>query len=137
MALSLKLILIFALTISSSIPKNLKIEKRNLSKKEGSFKILNYNVGGLPEIISSSTPSKYTKSISPKLNSYDVVNVQEDFGYNDDLTSKLDFPYQTYFTGNAPFGNGLMTFSRFPLYMSTNVKWEETHGIIVDGVLNK
>ena len=102
-------------------------------KRKGSFKILSYNVGGLPEIISSSTPSKYTKLISPKLNSYDVVNVQEDFGYNDDLTSKLDFPYQTYFTGNAPFGNGLMTFSRFPLYMSTNVKWEQTHGIIVDG----
>ena len=133
MALSLKLIFIFALTISSSIPKNLKNEKRNLAEKEGSFNILSYNVGGLPEIISSSTPSKYTKLISPKLNSYDVVNVQEDFGYNDDLTSKLDFPYQTDFTGNVPLGNGLMTFSRFPLCMSTNVKWKETHGIIVDG----
>ena len=100
---------------------------------EGSFNILSYNVGGLPEIISSSTPSKYTKLISPKLNDYDVVNVQENFGYNDDLNSKLTFPYKTDFTGNVPFGNGLMTFSRFPLCMSQNVKWKDTHGIIVDG----
>ena len=59
---------------------------------DGYFNILSYNVGGLPEIISSSKPSKYTKLISPKLNDYDVVNCQEDFGYNDDLTSKLEFP---------------------------------------------
>ena len=100
---------------------------------DGSFNILSYNVGGLPEIISSSTPSKYTKLISPKLNDYDVVNCQEDFAYNDDLTSQLELPYQTEFSGNVPFGNGLMTFSRFPLYMSTKIKWKDTHGIIVDG----
>ena len=100
---------------------------------DGSFNILSYNVGGLPEIISSSTPSKYTKLISPKLNDYDIVNVQEDFGYNDDLTSQLKFPYQTEFSGNVPFGNGLMTFSNFPLYMSTKIAWKDTHGIIVDG----
>ena len=100
---------------------------------DGSFNILSYNVGGLPEIISSSTPSKYTKLISPKLNDYDVVNCQEDFAYNDDLTSQLELPYQTEFSGNVPFGNGLMTFSRFPLYMSTKIKWKDTHGIIIDG----
>ena len=100
---------------------------------DGSFNILSYNVGGLPEIISSSKPSKYTKLISPKLNDYDVVNCQEDFGYNDDLTSKIDFPYRTEFSGNVPFGNGLMTFSRFPLFMSTKIKWKDTHGIIIDG----
>jgi endonuclease/exonuclease/phosphatase family metal-dependent hydrolase len=100
---------------------------------DGSFNILSYNVGGLPEIISSSTPSKYTKLISPKLNDYDVVNCQEDFAYNDDLTSKLELPYQTEFSGNVPFGNGLMTFSRFPLHMSTKIKWKDTHGFIEDG----
>ena len=100
---------------------------------DGYFNILSYNVGGLPEIISSSTPSKYTKLISPKLNDYDVVNVQEDFAYNNDLISQLKFPYSTEFSGNVPFGNGLMTFSNFPLYMSTKVKWKDTHGIIIDG----
>ena len=100
---------------------------------DGYFKILSYNVGGLPEPISSSTPSKYTKLISPKLNDYDVVNCQEDFGYNDDLNSQLKHPYRTEFSGNVPFGNGLITFSMFPLYMFTKEKWTCTHGIIIDG----
>ena len=131
MGLSLKFVFILSLLTRAVIPRNL--QQRKTEEMEGSFNILSYNVGGLPEIISSSTPSKYTKLISPKLNDYDIVNVQEDFGYNDDLTSKLEFPFQTEFTGNVPLGNGLMTFSKFPLYMSTNVKWDETHGIIVDG----
>ena len=100
---------------------------------EGTFNILSYNVGGLPEIISSSKPSKYTKLISPKLNDYDIVNCQEDFGYNDDLTSKIEHQYRNDFSGNVPFGNGLMTFSKFPLYNFKRLKWKDTHGIIVDG----
>lgn len=100
---------------------------------DGSFNILSYNVGGLPEPISSSTPSKYTKLISPKLNFYDIVNVQEDFAYNKDLISQIVHPYRTDFSGNVPFGNGLMTFSKYPLYMFKRVKWDCTHGIIIDG----
>ena len=100
---------------------------------DGHFDILSYNVGGLPEPISSTKPSKYTKLISPKLNDYDVVNCQEDFAYNNDLVSKLELQYRTEFSGNVPFGNGLMTFSRYPLYMSTKEKWTDTHGIIIDG----
>ena len=100
---------------------------------DGYFDILSYNVGGLPEPISSTKPSKYTKLISPKLNAYDVINCQEDFAYNDDLISKIEHSYKTEFSGNVPVGNGLMTFSKFPLYMSTKVKWKDTHGIIIDG----
>ena len=90
--------------------------------EEGTFNILSYNVGGLPEIISSSKPSKYTKLISPKLNDYDIVNCQEDFGYNDDLTSKIEHQYRTDFSGNIPFGNGLMTFSKYPLHNYKRMK---------------
>ncbi|OUM60347.1 hypothetical protein PIROE2DRAFT_46344, partial [Piromyces sp. E2] len=100
---------------------------------DGSFTILSYNVGGLPAIISSSSPAEYTHQISPKLNKYDIVNVQEDFGYNDELTSAIQFPYKTDFSGNVPFGDGLMTFSKFPLCVSTRVAWKDTHGFITDG----
>ena len=131
MGFSLKSILILILTVSTVIPKNLS--QRRLEDMEGCFNILSYNVGGLPEIISSSKPSKYTKLISPKLNDYDIINVQEDFGYNAELTSQLKLPYRTEFTGNVPLGNGLMTFSKFPLYMTSNEKWKDTHGIIEDG----
>jgi endonuclease/exonuclease/phosphatase family metal-dependent hydrolase len=131
MGFSLKSIFILTLTVSTVLPRNLS--QRRLEDMEGSFTILSYNVGGLPEIISSSKPSKYTKQISPKLNDYDIINVQEDFGYNDDLTSQLKLPFRTKFTGNVPFGNGLMTFSKFPLYMTSNEKWKDTHGFIEDG----
>ena len=131
MGFSLKSIFILTLTVSTVLPRNLS--QRRLEDMEGSFNILSYNVGGLPEIISSSKPSKYTKQISPKLNDYDIINVQEDFGYNDDLTSQLKLPFRTKFTGNVPFGNGLMTFSKFPLYMTSNEKWKDTHGFIEDG----
>ncbi|KAL6633028.1 hypothetical protein LY90DRAFT_702411 [Neocallimastix californiae] len=111
---------------------NIRYDQPN-SQTYGSFTILSYNVGGLPAIISSSSPAEYTHQISPKLNKYDIVNVQEDFGYNDELTSMLDFPYQTEFSGNVPFGNGLMTFSKFPLCLTTKIAWEKTHGFISDG----
>ena len=123
MSPSFKEIFLLFLLISSSFSKDY----------DGVFKILSYNVGGLPEIISSSKPSKYTKLISPKLNYYDVINVQEDFAYNKELTSQLIHPYMTEFSGNIPFGNGLMTFSKYPLYMFKKIKWKDTHGIIVDG----
>ena len=52
MGLSLKFIFTLSLLISSAIPKNL--QNRRTEQMEGSFNILSYNVGGLPEIISSS-----------------------------------------------------------------------------------
>ncbi|MCR5154328.1 MAG: endonuclease/exonuclease/phosphatase family protein [Lachnospiraceae bacterium] len=99
----------------------------------GTFKVLSYNVGGLPAIISSSSPAEYTIQISPLLNDYDIINVQEDFAYNSELTRYLNLPYATDFTGNVPFGDGMMTFSRFPIYMETRVGWDETHGVFTEG----
>jgi len=43
------------------------------------FMVLAYNVAGLSDIISGSTPSKYFGLISKLLNDYDIVHVQEDF----------------------------------------------------------
>ncbi|OUM58382.1 hypothetical protein PIROE2DRAFT_16369 [Piromyces sp. E2] len=109
------------------------VKRYNSNGIDGSFTILSYNVGGLPAIISSSSPAEYTHQISDKLNKYDIVNVQEDFAYNKELTSKLQFPYSTEFSGNVPFGDGLMTFSKFPLFTSTRVAWKDTYGFITNG----
>ena len=108
-------------------------KNENNEKNEGSFSILSYNVAGLPELISSSHPIIYTKQISPKLNKYDVVNVQENFAYNKDLNSKLNFKYKTEYSGNVPLGDGLMTFSKYPLYMFDRITWKDSHGFIVNG----
>lgn len=55
---------------------------------EGSLTVLSYNVAGLPNLISSSNPLVNTKLISPKLNDYDIVNVQENFAYNKNFKFK-------------------------------------------------
>ena len=108
-------------------------KNENNEENEGTFSILSYNVAGLPELISSSHPIIYTKQISPKLNKYDVVNVQENFAYNKDLNSKLNFKYKTEYSGNVPLGDGLMTFSKYPLYMFDRITWKDSHGFIVNG----
>ncbi len=46
---------------------------------EGSFTALTYNVAGLPEQISGSSPSTNSPLISPLLNGYDLVLLQEDW----------------------------------------------------------
>jgi hypothetical protein len=45
----------------------------------GQFDALTYNVAGLPEALSGSEPATNTPLISPLLNDYDLVLVQEDW----------------------------------------------------------
>ena len=101
--------------------------------QNNTFSVLSINVAGLPALLSSSNPSVYTKQMSEKLNNYDIVNTQEDFAYHNDLVSKLTLPYQTSFSGNVPLGDGMDTFSRFPIYEDVRVKWNDAHGFITDG----
>ena len=50
------------------------------SAPSGSFTALSYNVAGLPELISGSEPQTNSPLISPLLNAYDLVLVQESWG---------------------------------------------------------
>ncbi|MDS0527805.1 endonuclease/exonuclease/phosphatase family protein [Clostridium sp. SHJSY1] len=103
------------------------------SENSRTFKVLSLNVAGLPAILSSSKPSSNTSLMSPLLNNYDVVSVQEDFAYHNDLISKVTLPYLTPTSGNVPLGDGMNFMSRFPLYETTRYKWKDSHGIISDG----
>ncbi len=49
--------------------------------RQGSFSLLSYNVAGLPEGISKSSPEANAPIISKLLGGYDVVITQEDFGF--------------------------------------------------------
>lgn len=91
---------------------------------ETDLNVLCYNVAGLPAFISSSKPDLYTSSISPLLNAYDVVHVQEDFCYHDSLRLYNNHPYITETTGCVPGGDGLNTFSRFKIENLDRVSWE-------------
>ena len=98
------------------------------------FTVLSLNVAGLPGILSSSDPANNTKQMSARLNNYDIVSVQEDFAYHSDLVSQVtELPYQTKHSGNVPIGDGMNILSRFPIYLATRYKWEDSHGFITDG----
>jgi hypothetical protein len=104
----------------------------------GTLSVLTYNVAGLPEGISGSTPSVNTPLISPLLNAYDIVSVQEDFNYHEPLVASLTHPYQSVKDTNPgpygeqlgfAFGDGLNTFSRSPFSGFQRVTWNECFGV--------
>ncbi|MDP5272899.1 phage head spike fiber domain-containing protein [Chengkuizengella axinellae] len=142
-------ILVLSLILSSVIlisPKNLSIAS---SQNEGEFSLLTYNVAGLPAFISSSSPAFNTRQISPKLNDYDIVLVQEDFYYHRDLISqsrhsyrspaKYDLPELAPLTiidfSNPPdaYGDGLNRLSKYPFEYFTRTAWNDCHGVLNSG----
>ena len=104
------------------------------AEEENTFTVLSLNVAGLPAIISSGDPAVNTVKISPLLNNFDIISVQEDFAYHDELVSELSGDYyQTEHSGNVPLGDGMNIFSRFGIYNDKRVKWEDSYGLIENG----
>lgn len=98
----------------------------------GGFLFLTYNVAGLPDAISGSTPSVNHPQISPLLNAYDLVVVQEDFYYDELLSADAEHPYQSGITDDWEFlrpGDGLARFSTLPFAKHTRVPWNVCFGI--------
>ncbi|MCU1372054.1 MAG: Endonuclease/exonuclease/phosphatase [Ilumatobacteraceae bacterium] len=104
-------------------------------KRSGTFRSLTYNVAGLPQGINADQfPEQNIPQISPLLNDYDVVVVQEDFAYTDLLRADIDHEFQTephpgpaelnpIKREGAGVGDGLNVFSRFPLGDVERVPW--------------
>jgi endonuclease/exonuclease/phosphatase family metal-dependent hydrolase len=103
--------------------------------------VLTYNVAGLPEGISGSHPQANHPIISPLLNAYDLVAVQEDFAYDPLLRQSLTFPYQS-IKDDTPgeageqlgfaFGDGLNTFSNTAFADFTRITWDECFGLFTN-----
>jgi hypothetical protein len=115
----------------------------------GEFTALTYNVAGLPEPLSGSEPATNTPLISPLLNDYDVVLVQEDWidpdppaagldFYHDDLISQVDHEFLST-PAPPPLGSdprrpealvadGLNQMSRFPFGEVRREMWEGCFG---------
>jgi endonuclease/exonuclease/phosphatase family metal-dependent hydrolase len=79
----------------------------------GTFSVLSYNVGGLPEVLSSATTSRATATtaIGQRLGAYDVIHVQEDFNYHANLYAADKHQYRTATSGGAAIGSGLNSMS--------------------------
>jgi hypothetical protein len=106
--------------------------------------VLTYNVAGLPLGLSGSNPQVNSVQISPRLNAYDLVVVQEDFGFHEQLTSQILHPFVSIKdTRDAEpvldlgielgLGDGLNTFSFSPFTDFTRITWDVCHGLFSDG----
>jgi hypothetical protein len=103
---------------------------------------MTYNVAGLPSEFSASNPSVNSGLISPLLNDYDIVVVQEDFGYHPELAAEALHEYQDPpFDPNPPpitqritsNRSGLSRFSRHPIDAAQRVRWNVCNGLTADG----
>ncbi|MBQ6862978.1 MAG: endonuclease/exonuclease/phosphatase family protein [Clostridia bacterium] len=102
------------------------------------LKAVNFNVAGLPfaALAGANLTANHADAAAYfNENDFDIVAVQEDFGYHSTLVENMDgFGYATNHTGNVPFGDGLNIFTRnMPVYNETRVTWDESCGILTDG----
>ena len=101
-------------------------------------KTVNFNVAGLPFAALSGTDVAGNQKAAAKYlseNDFDIVAVQEDFGYHSDLVEAMNgFNYMTNHTGTIPGGDGLNIFTKdMTIYNETRVAWNEACGILSDG----
>ena len=105
------------------------------------IRLLNYNVAGLPSIqgiigMQNVNVPDNQYSLGKQLNAseYDIIAVQEDFGYHCILSSGLtSYPYKTVHSGGIPGGDGMNIFSKYPIYNTKRTPWELTYGVINEG----
>jgi hypothetical protein len=94
--------------------------------------VLTYNVAGLPDLLSSSNPAQNNVLISPLLNTYDLVLVQEDFSYHEDLSLHTTHPYASEPMTESETGmhDGLSRFSQYLFDSLARVRWVACHGLL-------
>lgn len=95
----------------------------------GEINALTYNVAGLPEGINPDQhPTKHMQLVSPLLNAYNVVNVQEDFYYHDSLYKYITLPYKSTYVAESGLGDGLNCVSTIPFIDYTRIAWTDCNG---------
>lgn len=99
---------------------------------EGELVVLTYNVAGLPQDLSSGDPELHIPMISPLLSPYDLVLVQEDFWYHNQLVAEVDHPHQSVPFSEEPdylnMGDGLNRFSHHPFDGHSRTPWPGCSG---------
>ncbi len=101
--------------------------------QSGMLSVLSYNVAGLPDAISGSNPLVNTPLISPRLNAFDLVLVQEDFSYHAELSADAEHPFQSMPGGGGTLGDGLNRFSLSEFEGFERNGWVECNGVVDSG----
>jgi len=94
--------------------------------------MLTYNVAGLPQGLNADQfPERNIPLISPKLNAYNLVVVQEDFSYTQELREDLTHPFQSFPLEHTErfVNDGLNAFSAFAFDEELErVRWVDCFG---------
>jgi endonuclease/exonuclease/phosphatase family metal-dependent hydrolase len=99
------------------------------AQTNGRFSLLTYNVAGLPQGISGSNPATNSALISPLLNAFDVVLIQEDFAYHADLVQSVTHPYRSAPAAQQQaLGDGLTILSTLPIGQVERIGWFDCYG---------
>jgi hypothetical protein len=95
----------------------------------GTFTALSYNVAGLPAAFGGEGEANNVL-VSPRLNGYDLVAVQEDFFFHDDLVHAIDYPYvsEKDSSGPAGSGDGLLRMTQLPFTDFQRETWVACFG---------
>jgi endonuclease/exonuclease/phosphatase family metal-dependent hydrolase len=97
------------------------------------LRVVTYNVAGLPEGVSRSSPVANLPLIGEGLNRYDLALIQEDFAYPPLLRQRLRLEHQSrpFVRGERhDFGDGLSVFSKLPFAEPLRTAWRRCHGIV-------
>ncbi len=116
---------------------DIKLYNYDLAEKH-TIKTVNFNIAGLPFETINGVDVINNQKLAGKYfseNEFDIVAVQEDFGYHSDLIGNLTgYNYISNHTGSVPFGDGLSIFTNdMPIYNETRVAWKDASGILADG----
>ena len=103
-------------------------KKENVNS--GDFSVLTYNVAGLPQGFNADQfPVLHMSDVGKQINNVDIVQVQEDFCYHDRLVvQNYAHPFVTPTKGCVPNGDGLNTFSIYPINDLFRQKWNACNG---------
>jgi len=97
--------------------------------RAGTLTALTYNVAGLPTAFGGEGEINNV-FVSPLLNGYDLVAIQEDFFFHDDLTHAIDYPHvsEKDTSGVVGSGDGLLRLSESPFGDFERVPWVACFG---------
>ncbi|MEK6968958.1 MAG: endonuclease/exonuclease/phosphatase family protein [Nanoarchaeota archaeon] len=104
--------------------------------QETELSILTYNIAGLPQQFSGVDPQQNIPKISPLLNDYDIVLIQENFMPKYGLFNETEHPFHLPNFQPEEENNlnksGLSSLSIFPIDRTYNQQWYNCHGVFED-----
>ncbi|UDQ97407.1 NPCBM/NEW2 domain-containing protein [Lentisphaerota bacterium WC36G] len=128
--LSLSFVASMMLSVSSSL-------NASTNTVDGNFSVLTYNIGALPwpayNYGTAGNPDGRVQEIGPRLNSFDIVGVQEQFSLFDEFREDTRFPYFSINKHLYSGGSGLDTLSKYPMAKSKKIEFDENPFYVAKG----